>query len=82
MENQIKKEAEFLVNSFRNMLMDEDTDCGNEILCTLLAVKQSKFCIEEKIKEVNSFAKIYDAISYPERRINFLQNILIELDCL
>jgi hypothetical protein len=28
-----------LVNQFRMILMDEDTDCGNEILCTSIAIK-------------------------------------------
>lgn len=34
-----KEKAEDLVNSFRMILMNEDTDCGNEILCTSIAKK-------------------------------------------
>jgi siderophore synthetase component len=34
-----KQKAEELVNQFRMILMDEDTDCGNEILCTSIAIK-------------------------------------------
>jgi len=33
------KQKEYLVNQFKNILMDEDTECGNEILCTLIAEK-------------------------------------------
>ena len=36
-----KEKAEDLVNQFRMILMDEDTDCGNEILCTSIAVKNA-----------------------------------------
>ena len=34
-----KKEAENLINEYRMILMNENTDCGNEILCTLIAKK-------------------------------------------
>ena len=36
-----KEKAEDPVNQFRMILMDEDTDCGNEILCTSIAVKNA-----------------------------------------
>jgi hypothetical protein len=29
--------AQELVDRFRNILMNEDTDCGEEILCTIIA---------------------------------------------
>lgn len=34
-----KEQAESLVNEIRMILMDEDTECGNEVLCTLIAQK-------------------------------------------
>ena len=34
-----KQKAEELVNQYRMILMDEDTDCGNELLCTSIAIK-------------------------------------------
>jgi len=34
-----KDKAEQLVDEFRIILMNEDTECGNEILCTLIAKK-------------------------------------------
>jgi len=33
------KQKQYLVNQFKNILMNEDTECGNEILCTLIAEK-------------------------------------------
>jgi uncharacterized membrane protein YcjF (UPF0283 family) len=33
----VKEEAEALVNEYRMILMNEDTDCGEEILCTSIA---------------------------------------------
>lgn len=31
------QEAYSLVNQYRVILMNEDTECGNEILCTIIA---------------------------------------------
>ena len=42
-----KEKAEDLVNQFRMILMDEDTDCGNEILCTSIAIKNALICVDE-----------------------------------
>ena len=40
-----KEKAEDLVNSFRMILMDEDTDCGEEILCSLIAIKMATISV-------------------------------------
>ena len=45
-----KEKAEDLVNSFRMILMNEDTDCGNEILCTSIAKKSALIAVDEIIK--------------------------------
>ena len=37
-----KQEAQNLVDEFRFIIQDEDTDCGNEILCTIIAKKCAK----------------------------------------
>jgi len=42
-----KLKAEDLVNSFRMILMNEDTDCGNEILCTSIAKKSALIAVDE-----------------------------------
>ena len=42
-----KEKAEDLVNQFKNILMDEDTECGNEILCTSIAIKNALICAQE-----------------------------------
>jgi len=34
-----KEQADQMVNEYRMILMNENTDCGNEILCTTIAVK-------------------------------------------
>jgi hypothetical protein len=46
-----KEKAESLVDKFRLILMDEDTDCGNEVLCTIIAIRCAKVAVEE-VKEV------------------------------
>jgi len=40
-----KEKAEQLIAEFKNLLQDEDTDCGNEILCTLIAIKAARLAV-------------------------------------
>lgn len=42
-----KEKAENLVNQYRMILMNEDTECGNEILCTSIAIKNSLIAVDE-----------------------------------
>lgn len=44
-----KDKAEQLVNSFRIVLMNENTECGNEILCTLIAKQCALIAVTEII---------------------------------
>ena len=58
-----KEKAEDLVNQFRMVLMNEDTECGNEILCTSIAIKNALILVEN----VKGFANpccISDSIKY------------------
>lgn len=50
-----KEKAEDLVNTYRIILMNEDTDCGEEILCSLIAIKNSLVCIDEIQKLLSEF---------------------------
>lgn len=45
-----KQKAEELINSYRIILMNEDTDCGCEILCTSIAIKSSIVAVNEILK--------------------------------
>jgi hypothetical protein len=47
-----KEKAEDLVNQFRMILMAEDTECGNEILCTSIAIKNALICADEVLMRV------------------------------
>ena len=58
-----KERAEDLVNTYRMILMDEDTDCGNEILCTLIAKQCALICVDEIIKTCPQKEKEIFAIS-------------------
>ena len=42
-----KEKAEELVNSYRIILMNEDTECGNEILCTSIAKQCALIAVDE-----------------------------------
>ncbi len=42
-----KDKATQLVDTYRAMLMNEDTECGNEILCTVIAKKSALISINQ-----------------------------------
>ena len=44
-----REKAISLVDSYRNILMNEDTECGNEILCTVIAKKCAIIAVDEMI---------------------------------
>ncbi len=47
-----KEKAEDLVNQYRMVLMNEDTECGNEILCTSIAIKNALISVFEIIHAI------------------------------
>lgn len=49
-----KEKAEDLVNQFRMVLMNENTECGEEILCTSIAIKNALITVDEIIKELST----------------------------
>lgn len=67
-----KEKAKELVNSFKAtliILMDKDTECGNEALCTIIAKQSALIVIEEilsikllwdlkDVKELNYWLKV------------------------
>jgi hypothetical protein len=44
-----KEKARELVDSYRIILMNEDTECGNEILCTVIAKQCALIAVDEII---------------------------------
>ena len=48
-----KEKAQDLVNQFRIVLMDEDTECGNELLCTSIAINNALITVDECVKLAN-----------------------------
>lgn len=53
-----KKEAENLINEYRMILMNENTDCGNEILCTSIAKKCALVTVGKMINEYQSMSDL------------------------
>lgn len=49
-----KEKAQDLVNQFRIVLMDEDTDCGNELLCTSIAIKNAFITVNNILSELQT----------------------------
>ena len=54
-----KEKANNLVDNFRIILMNEDTDCGNEILCTMIAIKHSEICVNETMEHAQMIETPY-----------------------
>ena len=48
-----KEKAIKLVNSYRIILMNEDTECGNEILCTVIAKQCALIAVDEILEFEN-----------------------------
>lgn len=48
-----KDKADYLVGSYKNILMAEDTECGQEILCTVIAIKCARAAIEQAISTLS-----------------------------
>lgn len=44
-----KEKAQDLVNQYKLILMNEDTDCGYEALCTSIAIKNALVAVDEII---------------------------------
>lgn len=59
-----KEKAQELVDKIRIILMNEDTDCGNEILCTLVAKECAKIAVEEIIEVVDCIFEAYEERNY------------------
>lgn len=49
-----KEKANNLVNQYRIILMREDTDCGNEILCSRIAKDSALIAVNELIEVTKS----------------------------
>jgi hypothetical protein len=61
-----KLKAEDLINSYRIILMNEDTECGNEILCTTIA-KQSALITVDEILAADMFMMTEEQEKYWEQ---------------
>ena len=48
-----KDKANELVDSYKIMLMNEDTECGQEILCTIIAKKSALIAVDEIMKAMD-----------------------------
>ena len=59
-----KKEAENLINEYRIILMNENTECGNEILCTSIAKQCALVTVDELIEQERKTDNYYEIGSY------------------
>lgn len=77
-----KEKARELVDTYRIMLMNSDTDCGQEILCTVIAKKAALIAVKEILKQFNKIKVshiISGYISYKDFEEN-LTSIQDQLD--
>ena len=59
-----KDKANELVDTYRMMLMNEDTDFGQEILCTIIAKKSALIAVDEIMKQCYDYRDIDLQASY------------------
>lgn len=55
-----KDKAKELVDTYRIMLMNSDTECGEEILCTVIA----KYCAVIAVDEIVKYFESYVILDY------------------
>jgi hypothetical protein len=74
-----KEKAEELVNSYRIILMNEDTECGNEILCTSIAKQCALIAVQEIINanpHSNPFTtEVYSTMLFWQEVKNEINNL-------
>jgi hypothetical protein len=64
-----------IVNTYRMILMQEDTDCGCEILCTSIAIKNALVAINEMILMIDVLTLDKEVIDL----FDYLQQVKTEL---
>jgi hypothetical protein len=64
-----------IVNTYRMILMNEDTDCGCEILCTSIAIKNALVAINEMILMIDVLPLDEEVIDL----FDYLQQVKTEL---
>ena len=77
-----KEKAEKLVNEYRIMLMQTDTDAGEEILCTLIAKECALILAEERLNELNFTHIVYGKEimqGYQKTKVNFWNEVKKEI---
>ena len=71
-----KDKAEQLVNEYRILLMNEDTECGNEILCTTIAKQCSLIAVDLRFEADFNFY----SIEYGEDSLEFWEEVKEEIN--
>jgi len=74
-----KEKAEDLVNQFRIILMDEDTECGNEILCTSIAIKNALILTYEVGRRVTYQKKSSSNLIKDDLTVEYWSEVMKEL---
>jgi hypothetical protein len=69
-----KEKAQELVNTYRMILMDEDTDCGNELLCTSIAIKNAVVAVNEIIDAID-----WHEFETPNKELNYWLDVRKEI---
>ncbi len=72
--------AQDLVNQFRIVLMDEDTDCGNELLCTSIAIKNALISVNEIIQSIAKIEGIEKLGVIQLNQLEYWSNVKQELE--
>ena len=79
-----KEKAEELINSYRIILMNEDTECGNEILCTSISKQCALIAVDEMISQMLSLMKVFneDRSEFEAIELDYLTKVKQEIELL
>jgi hypothetical protein len=69
-----EEKALSIVNTYRMILMNEDTDCGCEILCTSIAIKNALVTINEIIDAID-----WHEYETPNKELNYWLDVRKEI---
>lgn len=69
-----KEKARELVDTYRIMLMNTDTDCGEEILCTITAKYAALIAVDEILKTHKKISVSHQIFAYRTAKY-FMQSV-------
>lgn len=73
--------ANDIIDRFRMVLMNENTECGNEILCTIIAKQNALICVDEILRASPTKSPVSDSDFIAHfKALKFWQEVKYEIE--